>query len=305
MQTFSGQCNVENLIRSGCAAQCFALFTQGDNAAEDFKKFLAFYNAQIALNPHICPVYCYSDIEKARTNGKLAAVLTVENLGFLHSEKEVDLLKTAGVKMASPVWNYTNALARPNLIMRGGLPDFCARENRGLTELGKSVIKRLNQNKIIIDISHLSDGGAEDVLAISNAPIVASHSNCQAVCNVSRNLTDSQFKKIADAGGAVGLNYCKAFVIEGVAQGELNGRAVDGDVFGWLYKHYIHMVEVGGEDLPALGSDFDGITPYAQMQNCLSVQELLSYFYSRGVTPRALEKLAFGNFARVFKEVVG
>ncbi|MDE6557573.1 MAG: membrane dipeptidase [Clostridia bacterium] len=295
LRDFSGQVSVEKLKKSGCAAQCFALFTEGEKAAEDFEKFLAFYYAQIAVNPHILPVERYFDIEKAEKEGKTTAILTVENMGFLNGDiYGIARLNKAGVKMASLVWNTPNALAYPNLIFKGDMPDFAARESRGLTDLGKQAVKELNANKIIVDVSHLSDGGVEDVLALSKAPVVASHSDCAAVHPVSRNLTDNQIKKIADGGGVVGLNFCHDFLCN---EGE---SAIES-----LYKNYVHLVKTGGEDVPALGTDFDGIPPYRELPDCTAVQTLFEYFSRRGVSDGALEKLARKNFYRVFKEVVG
>lgn len=296
MRSFTGQVSFEKLKRAGCLLQCFALFTEGENAAKDFEKFLAFYNAQLSLCPDILPVESYSDIEIAKKTGKIAAVLTVENLGFTGGDLSyIARLKKAGVKMASLVWNNANRYAYPNLVMRGGQPQFKEGCSDGLTELGKEAVSLLNENKIIIDISHLSDGGAEDILALSAAPVVASHSNCRSVCDVSRNLTDGQLKKLADKGGVAGLNFCYDFITSDD----------DADVFECLFRHYLHAVNCGGEDLPALGSDFDGIPPYDKMRDCTFVIKLLEYFKSRGVKSGALEKLAYGNFLRVFKEVVG
>lgn len=290
---FVGQVNIEKLKKSGCESQCFALFTQGENAAADFERFAAYYNARIAVDPDILPVECFSDLKKAKKEGRIAAILTVENLGFLDGDAGgIKRLAALGVKMASLVWNYKNAFAFPNLIFRGGQPDFTAREARGLTQAGKNAVEELNANGIIIDVSHLSDGGVEDVLALSKTPVVASHSNCAAVHPVSRNITDGQIKKIADGGGVIGLNYCYDFIGGGSA-------------FEGLYNHLKNLINVGGEDVPALGSDFDGIPPYDEMRDCTFVQKLLQYFKSRGITERQLEKLARGNFYRTFKEVVG
>lgn len=290
---FAGQVNVVKLKKSGCVAQCFALFTEGQNAAADFERFAAYYNAQIKVNPLILPVERFSDIEKVEKEGRIAAILTVENFGFLNGDVSgIKRLASLGVKMASPVWNYANSFAYPNLIFKGGQPDFAAREKRGLTRAGKDAVCELNNNNIIIDVSHLSDGGIKDVLALSKAPIVASHSNCAAVHNVSRNLTDMQIKQIADRGGVIGLNFCRDFI---------GGESV----FEGLYNHLIRLIKVGGEDVPALGSDFDGIPPYDELADCTFVQNLLRYFYDRGVSLKQLEKLARGNFYRVFKEVVG
>ncbi len=290
---FAGQVNIGKLKSSGCESQCFALFTQGENAAADVERFAAYYNAQIAVNPDILPVERYFDIEKVRKEGKIAAILTVENLGFLKGDiGGIKKLAALGVKMASPVWNYANDFAYPNLIFKEGIPDFSAREMRGLTDLGKAAVEELNANKIIIDVSHLSDGGVEDALALSNAPIVASHSDCAAVHNVSRNLTDEQIKKIADNGGVIGLNFCRDFI---------GGESA----FEALYRHLKHLINIGGEDVTALGSDFDGIPPYDELADCTFVQSLLRYFADRGITEKQLEKLARKNFHRVFKEVVG
>ena len=293
MSDFDGQTNIQKLISAGCAAQCFALFTEGENSSAQFKRYAEFYVAQIASDPRVLPVKRFADIAAARKSGRLAAILTVENMGFLNGDAGgIKQLKELGVQMASLVWNTPNAFAYPNLVFVGDMPDFSLRETRGLTAAGKNAVEELNANRIIIDISHLSDGGADDVLKISSAPVVASHSDCFAVHPVSRNLTDEQLKIIAGKGGVVGLNFCRDFV-----GGE--------DVFDSLYRHYKYMVEVGGEELPALGSDFDGIPPYEELRDCLKVQALLEYFASRGVTHSAIEKLAFGNFARVFEEVVG
>ncbi len=303
MLDFSGQVNIRKLTASGCGAQCFALFTDGENAEEDFKKFLAFYGAQIEKHPRLQPVLRRGDVERAVESGKIGAVLTVENLGFLNGGVSgIAALKAAGVKMASLVWNSANAYAYPNLKFKDGAPDIAARESRGLTAAGRAAVEELNKNGVICDISHLSDGGAEDVFALSELPVVASHSNCAAVCNVSRNLTDGQIKKIAESGGLVGLNFCRDFVVEGAFADGLYGTAhtKNESVFESLYGHFIHLVNVGGEDIAAIGSDFDGIPPYGELSDCTKICALFEYFDRRGVRAGLLEKFAFGNFLRLF-----
>ena len=174
MLDFSGQVNIRKLTASGCGAQCFALFTDGENAEEDFKKFLAFYGAQIEKHPRLQPVLRRGDIERAVESGKIGAVLTVENLGFLNGGVSgIAALKTAGVKMASLVWNSANAYAYPNLKFKDGAPDIAARESRGLTAAGRAAVEELNKNGVICDISHLSDGGS--FLAIFQVLLCAFH----------------------------------------------------------------------------------------------------------------------------------
>lgn len=291
--SFTGQVNAEKLKKAGCLAQCFAIFTEGENAAEDYEKFSAFYSAVLSENPSLTPTYALTNVLNAQKEGKVSAILTVENAGFLKGDiSGFSRLKEQGVKMLSLVWNNPNAFAYPNLVFKGGVPDFSAREIKGLTQAGKEAVKELNRLKIIIDISHLSDGGVSDVLELSSAPIVASHSNAHSVCPVSRNLTDTQLKKIADKGGVIGLNFCKDFI----------GCE---DVFEGLLKHYNHIVKIAGEDAVALGSDFDGIPRYPQMNDCTRTVNLLEYFADRGVSERRIEKLALRNFLRVFGDVAG
>lgn len=293
MTDFCGQVNVEKLKLSGCGAQCFAIFTEGENASADFKRYAEFYNAFLSSCKDVLPVRRGDDLRAARAKGKIGAILTVENLGFLNGdERGITALKKAGVRMASLVWNNANAFARPNLIFEGEMPAFEKRESGGLTEAGRRAVELLNRERIIIDVSHLSDGGTEEIISLSSAAVVASHSCCSAVCNVSRNLTDGQIKKLAEKGGIAGLNFCRDFI-------------GSGDPFEVLYRHFIHMVDVGGEDFPALGSDFDGIPPYKELADCTFVPRLLEYFSSRGVNARILEKFAYRNFERVFCEVVG
>ncbi len=281
--------NARKLAEADCFAQCFAIFTEGKNAAGDFEKFSAFYFAMLAQNPSLTPAYCLSDLKNAENAGKIAAILTVENAGFLKDVSGFSRLKEMGVKMLSLVWNFPNKFARPNFC--GDEKFLRKRESRGLTKEGKQAVRELNRLGIIIDVSHLSDGGVEDVLNISKKPIVASHSDACAVTRVSRNLTDSQLKKIADGGGIVGLNFSKTFL--------------GGDSFSRVLAHYRHMANVAGEDCPAFGSDFDGIARYPRLADCTAMPALISYFEKHGVKGGALEKLCYGNFLRVFKDVVG
>lgn len=283
--------NLEKLKRAGAAAQCFAIYTDGKSAAEDFSRALARYKTLLKKNGEsLSPVLCYDDFIEARKQGKIGAILTVENLGFIGGDvKRIDELKKSGVVMCSLVWNNANLFAYPNLVWKGEAPDFAARNARGLTKLGKEAVEKLNENRIIADVSHLSDGGVKDVLALSKFPVVASHSNAAAVCGVSRNLRDGQIKKIADKGGVIGVNFCKDFLGQG-------------EVFESVLNHIAHIVNVGGEDCIALGSDFDGIPTVDGLEDCTKVPILFEYLCAR-LSYKVVEKLAFSNFLRVLREI--
>lgn len=284
--------SVQRLLKGGCAAQCFAIFTH--LCGEDkFNFYLNLFNKNLKNSGTVLQINCMADFLRAKNEGKLGAVLTVENLAFTGGDlNKAEKLKAYGVKMASLVWNFENAFAYPNLIFNGNMPDFCARERRGLKPLGKKAVEILDDSKIIVDISHLSDGGAEDILNGRKIPVVASHSNAFSVCGVSRNLTDGLIKKIALCGGAIGVNFCKDFLGEGEA-------------FDCVLKHIKHFIKVGGEDIIALGSDFDGIPEVKGLESAEKLPELLNYLNLNGVSAGTLEKLAYKNFYRVFSDVCG
>ena len=286
------QADAERLRKSGCIAQCFAIFTEGETARKDFEKYLSFYLKELESHPEkLLSVTSYKDLQKCVNSGILGGILTVENLTFLDGDlSEIASLSQAGVKMASLVWNNENLLARPNLKFENGIPQFSKRCNEGLTDLGFQTVEELDKNKIIVDISHLSDGGARDILRGRKIPVVASHSNAERVCGVCRNLTDELIKNIADCGGVIGINYCADFL--------------GGEAFESVARHISHIIDIGGSDCIALGSDFDGIPAPAGLETCRKVERLLRFLEGKiGVT--ALEKLAHLNFERVFKEVCG
>ncbi len=291
--TFGGQINLEKLKKSDCAAQCFAIFTDGDCAVRDFEKYLSFYKSEMPKLKHIAaPISNFNDFTRCESEGKVGVILTVENLGFIGADLEkIDALKKVGVRMASLVWNNKNQFASPNLVFENGLPQFEKRVDEGLSGLGKEAVERLDYNKIIIDISHLSDGGARDILHGRKIPAVASHSNAQKIIDVSRNLSDELIKKIADCGGVIGVNFCNDFL--------------GSPAFGYVLKHVSHIIDIGGEDVISLGSDFDGIPVNPDVPDCTRMPAILKYLHDNGLPFKTVEKLAYKNFLRVFKEVCG
>ncbi|MDE6613081.1 MAG: membrane dipeptidase [Clostridia bacterium] len=288
------QAGIDKLEQSGCAAQCFAIFTDGENASKDFEKYLSFYSGEMQrLGTRVTPINRFSDLKRCLDGGGLGVILTVENLGFIGDDvTRLDSLYKSGVRMASPVWNFENALAYPNLKFKDGLPQFSAREERGLKNLGRQAVERLDELGIIVDLSHLSDGGAEEILSGRKTPVVASHSNAASVCPVCRNLTDGLIKKTAACGGVIGVNFCVDFLGGG-------GTAES------VLKHIRRIINVGGEDVIAFGSDFDGIPQNPYLKDCTAMPGLLNFLNMHGLSSATLEKLAYKNFSRVFKEVCG
>lgn len=276
------QVNLQKLNEAECAAQCFAIFTDGKSAKADFEKYINFFLASVRKN-NLTLVKSFDGLISCAQSKKTGAMLTVENLGFTEgNEEEITALKQKGVIMASLVWNNENSLAYPNAVTRFS--------ERGLKKKGREAVNLLDSLKIIVDISHLSDGGADEILEGRKIPLVASHSNARAVCGNPRNLTDEQIKKIADCGGVIGVNFYKKFLGEG-------------DAFDCVLRHIKHVIKIGGEEVISFGSDFDGIPRTAGLEGCERMPKLTE-FLAENIGVRAAEKLCFENFARVLKEVI-
>jgi membrane dipeptidase len=278
---------LNELQKSGCALQVFAIFQQ-NGTGKQFKSYVQKWKNQLKEHGQkVLPVFCYADIVKALRQGKMACMLSVENVGFLaevmpdfseeSAEKASAWLKGEGVCMASLCWNEPNAFAFPH------------GRNEGLTKSGVVLAQALEKCGVILDISHLSDAGARELLRGRKTPFIASHSNARQVCNHSRNLPDDIISAVADYGGVIGVNYYQKF-------------AGDGELFDCLYRHICHLIRVGGEEVVALGSDMDGIPPQPKLNRPYDVPVFLEYLKARGMPSCLLEKLCYKNALRVFRE---
>lgn len=279
---FNGHVKLQQM---DAAIQCFAAFTEDNSAAAYAAAKTLFYNT--FSGGKFATVANYSELVAARKGGKNACALTCENIGFTGGNCDTVLsLRRDGVIMASLVWNMENTLAYPNVRADG------KRESRGLKKCGMQAVEALDSCRIIVDISHLSDGGAQEILKKRKIPAVASHSCCDAIHSHCRNLTNYQLKLIADCGGVVGVNFYKRFL------GGSGG-------YKQISAHVKHIIKICGEDTPAFGSDWDGV-PEGGICVCPhNMPELLQFLSDDGISFKALEKLTYKNFVRVFKEVCG
>lgn len=287
-----GHLSIEKLNAGGYLMQCMAVFlhlNQGNaynrcNAYMDqFDKWMIEYKNQLAQvkNP--------TDLQRLIDEDKLGVMLTIEEGGVLEGKLEnLDHFYNRGVRMLTLTWNFENEIAYPNDMSK---PPFGINTTKGLKVFGQRVVHRMNELGMIIDVSHLGDAGIYDVLALSQKPIVASHSNSRAICDVPRNMTDDMIRKLAANGGMMGLNYCAAFVNQ-------DGRKT---VIDGLVRHAQHIAEVGGIDCLGLGSDFDGIGDLQDLTGGDKVPLLLKALADGGFTSEDLEKICYKNFMRVFK----
>lgn len=281
--------------------QNFALYInmgKTENPLEEALRMADLYYEELKENADvIAPVYCFSDMEENRKEGKISALLTVEEGGVCKGELSyLRALYRMGVRMMTLTWNYPNEIGYPALNAAEGYDGV--KMERGLTDRGKEIVAEMERIGMIIDVSHLSDAGFYGVLETTTKPFVASHSNAREVCSCARNLTDDMIKKLAERGGVIGLNFCPDFLTE-MSQGIPNPGTIAA-----ITAHAKHIIRVGGIDCIGLGSDFDGIGGHAELPNGSYMPRLVDALCKSGLSEEAVEKIFYRNVLRVYEELL-
>ena len=223
--------------------QCFACFTTPHmqewaktSPVVVFERELVTIQRELDKNKDLIKLaYSPKQIKDNLSAGKMSAVLTIEGpAGFGFDPALLEDLYKIGFRITSLGWNEKNPLTGSHVT--GG----------ALTDLGKEYVREAQRLGMLIDVSHISDEGFWDIIKITQAPVIATHSNSRAVCDVSRNLTDDMFRAICETGGVAGFNQCDAFV----------GENPDLDT---ACDHILHFMELDpGCNHIALGGDLDG-----------------------------------------------
>ncbi|HEX3078747.1 MAG TPA: dipeptidase, partial [Lachnospiraceae bacterium] len=263
LQMNSLHLDLEKMRKGGYLLQNFAIFlsmNDHENLFEDCIKMIdLFYQEMEANKDTIAVAYSYDDMERNEAQGKLSALLTIEEGAV--TKGSLEYLRTfyrLGVRMLTLTWNFKNEIGYPNFdYISGQVPDLISRNSKnGLTEFGVEFIHEMERLGMIVDVSHLSDAGFHDVLKHTTKPFVASHSNAVGECNICRNLTDDMIRKLSARGGVMGINYCPSFLHEvNIMEEEKAYGSVER-----MVAHIKHIRNVGGIECIGLGSDFDGIS---------------------------------------------
>ncbi len=248
--------------------------------------------AELARCSQIQLVRTVREAEAAREAGKLYAFLGIEGMAAFGTDAgALDRCYESGVRLGMLTWNEENALAAG----AGGDPE------KKLTAPGRAVVRRMRELHMLVDVSHLNDAGFWDVMDLAGGPVIASHSNCRALCDVRRNLTDGQLRAIRDTGGVVGLNVYHGFV-----HAEAEKQTAE-----MLARHAAHMAEVMGVEHVGCGFDFcefmgppdnDGA---AGLEDASQIGNLFYWLEKLGMSREERELIARGNFLRVFRQVLG
>ncbi|MDD2555291.1 MAG: dipeptidase [Syntrophaceticus sp.] len=216
---------------------------------------------------------------------KCGALLTVEGGEVLEGDlRMLRVLYRMGGRSLCLTWNHRNEIADGVAEMQTG---------GGLTLFGREVVREMNKIGMIVDVSHIAEKGFWDVLELCEAPVIASHSNSQAVWDHPRNLTDEQIKGIAQKKGVIGLNFVADFLGE-------QGSGLD-----QLLRHIDHICDLVGDDYLGFGSDFDGTDNLlAGIDDVTIYPELISFLKKRNYKDTTIRKICGENCLRVLNAVL-
>ena len=271
-----------------------------------------------------------ADVHKAHAEGKIAALIGVEGGHMIGNDiRMVRIFSDLGVRYMTLSHFYNDEWADSST-------DKPA--HNGLTDYGKEIVREMNRQGMMVDISHVSDKTFYDALEVSKAPLIASHSSCRAICNHPRDMTDEMIKALAAKGGVIQINYEKSFIDEAYRQAseKVSGGVVamfdqlkkecgdDEECLGkkmqemerkataegklphvsWekIVDHIDHVVKLVGADHVGLGSDFDGATMPEGMDDCTHLPKITEALMRKGYRDDDIRKILGGNLLRVMEQ---
>ncbi len=265
-------------------AQCFACFTTPMGEQEPvlmFERELAAICRELEKNKNIIrQAYTPDEIKANFRDGMMSAILTIEGpAGFGFDPALLEDLCKIGFRVTTLGWNESNPLTGSHIT--GG----------GLTSLGNEYVKEAQRLGILVDVSHISDEGFWDIINITEAPVIASHSNSRAVFDVSRNLTDEMFLAICQTGGVAGINQYQDFIGES-------------PTLDTVCDHIFHFLDLdpSGKHI-ALGGDLDGCDKLSAGFN--GVQDypaLAEQLLTRGLKEETILDIFWNNAIEVMKK---
>ena len=292
--------DLERLAKAGAMAQFFAVFfppeqelrarfSLGDREYLDACR--AVFENSLRDSPELAaPARCAADIKRNFAAGKVSAVLTMEDGRAAEGKLEnLEEFYGMGVRCIALTWNGANCFGAPN-------SDDPAVMNRGLTPFGKDAVVWMQERGMLVDVSHLSDGGFWDVAALCKKPFLATHSNSRSYSPHRRNLTDEMLRTLADRGGAAGLNFAPEFL-----QADVTRRDASAADTARMARR---MADTAGVDALALGTDFDGIGGELELRGAEKMDLLWDALRREGFSEDELEKICWRNALRVIRDAM-
>ncbi len=275
----------------------FAIWIDSPHAeTRPYERFLEMAEAiqnEIAVTKTFVIVKNYEEIQKAKQNHQFYVMIGTEGLSPIGKNLDfIDNYYDLGARHAMLTWNEQNALAT------GAKGDV----TRGLTTLGKQAVKKIIQKKMLLDVSHLNEKSFWDLIDFMEYPLIASHSNAKALCNVPRNLSDEQLFAIRDLNGVIGINAFHGFIHDVVAK-----QTVD-----TLIKHVVYIADKIGVEHIGCGFDFIEFLPSTEpeyatkgLEDYTKVPDFIKKLKKVGFSKKEVEQICYGNFHRVIQQVLG
>jgi membrane dipeptidase len=224
-------------------------------------------------------------------DGRVTAIVHLEGADPLAPDlSDLEQWYARGLRSVGLVWSRPNAFAEGVPFRFPGSPDT----GPGLTEAGRELVRACNELGVLVDLSHLNEAGFWDVAQLSEAPLVATHSNAHALCPATRNLTDAQLDAIGASEGVVGINFAVNFLRE-------DGSQVPDTALTEIVRHVDYVAERIGIDHVAFGSDFDGAVVPDELGGVAGLPKLVAALRAAGYDDDTLAKITHGNWQRVFR----
>ena len=332
----NGNIDIPRMREGGLDALFFSIWVPSDvtgvKAVNTANALIASVHKAVAAHPDdLMLATTAADVRRAASSHKIAALMGMEG-GHMINDDLGQLRKYAALGV-----RYLTLTHFKNNNWADSSTDKPA--HNGLTPFGKDVVRELNTLGVMVDISHVADKTFYDVLALTRAPVIASHSSCRAIANHPRNMTDDMLRALAKNGGVVMINYHAAFLSEEfrVASEKKSGtvdvamaamskkcggneacttmeserldheamRKGELPMVTWekIIEHIDHAVKIAGADHVGLGSDFDGATMPVGMEDASKLPRITDALLKKGYSDQDVEKILGGNILRVMAEV--
>jgi membrane dipeptidase len=283
-----GHVDLPRLREGGVAGQFFSFWTTPypeRGCARSVADQLDALDAAMAKHPtELAWTRTGAEVRAAKAAGQIAALGGIEGGQALESQLDaIEAFSRRGVRYLGLLHFSANAIGRP---AKGRGADSAI----GLTDFGRDVVRECERCGVIVDLAHINRRGFFDALALATLPAMVSHTGVLGVHQHWRNIDDEQLRAVASNGGCVGVIFARRF---------LGSASIDAVV-----DHLLHIIDVAGDDVPALGSDFDGfVVPPEGLEDIAALPNLTVALSRRGVPPRVLEKILGGNVLRVLDAV--
>lgn len=286
---FVGHVDVPRMIEGGMGGQFFGLVSlpltaHARGPLRTIHEQIDTLDEAIARRPELLSkARTAAEVDACRRGGRTAALLGIEGAHALEGDLDnVDAFARRGVRYLGLLHFSANAAGYP-AYGRG------RSDSEGLTAWGRALVDRCEENGVLVDLAHVNRRGFFDACAQANKPPIVSHTGVAGAFAHWRNIDDDQLRAVARLGGCVGVMFCPDYV--------------GGNGLGPVVRHLRHIVDVAGEDTPALGSDWDGfIVPTDRLRDPLGLPLLVDALLAEGLSERSVGKIVRGNVMRVLRD---